>query len=85
MGDVGLIPGLGRSPGEGNRYPLQYSGLEKSMDRGAWGAIIHGVTESDMTEHRAHPLCVLYFISFMYIIYIVYVLYVIYLLYIIYV
>jgi len=34
-GDLGLIPGLGRSPGEGNGYPLQYSGLESSMDRGA--------------------------------------------------
>ena len=38
-GDVGLIPGLGRSPGEGNGYPLQYSCLEKSMDREAWQAI----------------------------------------------
>ena len=36
VGDLGLIPGLGRSPGEGNGYPLQYSGLENSMDRGAW-------------------------------------------------
>ena len=35
--DVGLIPGLGRSPGEGNGTPLQYSCLENSMDRGAWG------------------------------------------------
>ena len=34
-GDLGLIPGLGRSPGQGNSYPLQYSGLENSMDRGA--------------------------------------------------
>ena len=40
-GDVGLNPGLGRSPGEGNSYPLQYSGLENSMD---W--IVHGVTKS---------------------------------------
>ena len=38
-GDVGLIPGLGRSPGEGNGNPLQYSCLENSMDRGAWQAI----------------------------------------------
>ena len=45
-GDLGLIPGLGRSPGEGNSYPFQYSGLEKSMDRGAWQAIVHGVTKS---------------------------------------
>ena len=35
-GDLGLIPGLGRSPGEGNGCPLQYSGLENSMDRGVW-------------------------------------------------
>ena len=37
-GDPGLIPGLGRLPGEGTGYPLQYSGLEDSMDRGAWQA-----------------------------------------------
>ena len=48
--NLGLIPGLGRSPGEGNSYPLQYSGLENSMDRGAWLAIVHGVTESDMSK-----------------------------------
>jgi len=45
-GDLGLIPGLGRSPGEGNGYSLQDSGLENSMDRGAWRATVHGVTES---------------------------------------
>ena len=39
VGDLGSIPGLGRSPGEGNGYPLQYSGLENSMNRGAWQAI----------------------------------------------
>ena len=44
-GDLGLIPGLGRSPGEVNCYPLQYSCLENSMDRGAWQAIAHGVTK----------------------------------------
>ena len=44
--DLGLISGLGRSPGEGNGYPLQYSGLENSMDRGAWQATFHGVTKS---------------------------------------
>ena len=50
VGDLGLIPGLGRSPGEGNGYPLQYSGLENHMDRGGWQATVHGVTESDVTE-----------------------------------
>ena len=45
-GDLGLIPALGRSPGEGNRYPFQYSGLENSMNRGAWWATVHGVTKS---------------------------------------
>ena len=44
--DLGLTPGLGRSPGEENGYPLQYSGLENSMDRGASQAIVHGVTKS---------------------------------------
>ena len=39
------IPGLGRSPGEGNGYPLQYSCLENSMDRGAWWARVHGVAK----------------------------------------
>ena len=44
--DLGLIPGLGRSPGEGNGYPLQYSCLENPMDRGAWWATVHGVSKS---------------------------------------
>ena len=44
--DLGLIPGLGRSPGEGNGYPLQYSCLENSMDRGIWQATLHGVAMS---------------------------------------
>ena len=43
VGDAGLIPGLGRSPGEGNGNPLYYSCLENSMDRGAWGAIVQGL------------------------------------------
>ena len=45
-GDQGSIPGLGRSPGEGNGNPLQCSGLENPMDRGAWRATVDGVTES---------------------------------------
>ena len=45
-GDPGLIPGLGRSPGEGNGNPLQYSCLENPMDGGAWWATVHGVAKS---------------------------------------
>ena len=45
VGDLGSIPGLGRSPGEGKGYPLQYSGLENSMDYSPWSH-----KESDMTE-----------------------------------
>ena len=45
VGDLGTIPGLGRSPGEGNSYLLQYSGLENSMD-----SIVHGVAKLDTTE-----------------------------------
>ena len=45
-GDMGLIPGLGRSPGEGNVNPLQYSWLENSMDRETWQATVHGVAKS---------------------------------------
>ena len=43
-GDGGSIPRSGRSPGEGNGYPLQYSCLENSTDRGVWQATVHGVT-----------------------------------------
>ena len=45
-GDLDLIPGLGRCPGEGNGNPLQYSCLENSTDRGAWVATVHGVAKS---------------------------------------
>ena len=45
-GDLGLIPGLGRYPGEGNGHPLQYSVLENSMDRGGWQTTAHGVINS---------------------------------------
>ena len=45
-GDPGWIPGSGRSPGEGNGNPLQYSCLENPMDRGGWLAAVHGVAKS---------------------------------------
>ena len=45
-GDLGLTPGLGRSPGEGSGSPLQYSCLENAMDGGAWWAAAHGVAKS---------------------------------------
>ena len=47
-GDLGSVPRLERSSGEGNGYPLQYSCLENSMDRGAWWATVHGVTKSQI-------------------------------------
>ena len=50
VGDTGSIPGLGRSPGEGNGNPLHYSCLENPMNRGAWLATVYGVAkESDKT------------------------------------
>ena len=51
MGDLGLIPGLGRSPQEGKGYPLQYSGLENSMD-----CIVHGVTKNQTRLSDFHSL-----------------------------
>ena len=51
VGDSGSIPGLGKSPGEGNDNSLPYSCLENSMDRGAWQTTVHGVTKNhDMTD-----------------------------------
>ena len=58
-GDPGLIPGSGRSPGEGYGYPVQYSCQENSMDREAWQATVHGVLEASTyfsqhsSKHRA--------------------------------
>ena len=48
------MPGLERSPGEGNDYPLQYSGLENSMDTGAWWATVHGVAKSQIRLKDFH-------------------------------
>ena len=52
--DWGLIPGLGRSPGEGPGHPLQYSRLENPMDRGAWQATVHRVAKSRTRLKRQH-------------------------------
>ena len=53
-GDAGSVPGLERSPGEGNGNPLQSSYLENSMDGGAWWAAVHGVAEELDTTERTH-------------------------------
>ena len=60
-GDMGSIPGSGRSPGKGNGNPLQYSCLENSMDRGAWRATVHEVAKSQaqlkqLSMHTLPPL-----------------------------
>ena len=52
--DMALIPGSGRSPGEGNSNALQYSCLQTSMDRGAWQATVHGVTSWTQLRDSAH-------------------------------
>ena len=49
-GELGSTPGSGRSPGEGNGNPLQYSSLENLMDRGAWWTTVHDIAELDMNE-----------------------------------
>ena len=58
-GDLGSIPGSGRSPGEGNGNPLQYSCLENPTDRGGWRAAVHGVTRVGhdlVTTHRERSI-----------------------------
>ena len=68
VGDAGLIPGSGRSPGGGHGNPLQYSCLENPMDRGAWWATVHGVKELDTTEAtdpaEIHKENISFFLSF---------------------
>ena len=55
-GDLGSIPGSGRSPGEGNGNPLQYSCLENPMDREAWKTTVHGIAKNSDTTERLHSL-----------------------------
>ena len=62
--DMGLMPGLGRSPGGGHGHPLQYSCLENPMDRGAWWATVHRVTRSwtqlkGLSTHARTHMCYL--------------------------
>ena len=53
-GNMCSVPGWGRSPGEGNGNPLQYSWLGNPMDRGAWGATVHGVSKSQAQLYTQH-------------------------------
>ena len=68
VGDLDLIPGLGRSPGEGNGNSLHYSGLENSTDRGSWWATVHVITKSEPIQEQDHSnnsellLCILSFL-----------------------
>ena len=55
--DMGLIPGLGRSPRGGHGNPLQYSCLENPMDRGAWRAMVHGVAKSQTRQKQLKQAC----------------------------
>ena len=59
-GDTGSIPGSGRSPGGESVNPLQYSWLEKPMDRGAWWPTVRGIAESDTTEAAKHSTVHMY-------------------------
>ena len=56
VGDLGSIPGLGRSPGEGNSNPRQYPCLENLMDTGTWWAAVHGVAKSRARLSNSHTL-----------------------------
>ena len=56
-GDTGSIPGSGRFNGAGKGNSLRYSCLENSMGRGIWQALVHGIAESDMTEHTRYIKC----------------------------
>ena len=62
-GDLGLIPRSGRSPGERNGTPFQYSCLENSMDRGAWWTTVHGVADLDTTGQLTLNTSVLIYID----------------------